>query len=263
MMLDVSGRRVLVTGAASGIGRALAEALAARGATVVVADVDGEGAARVAATIGNGATAIATDLGAAGAAAALVAEAGRNGPLGLVCSNAGMGRNRRLLKETDEAAADRLFAVNFRAGLALARAYAASLAEGERGRILFTASENSLSVPAAVRGAGLGLYAATKHALLIAAEWLRDEATSLDVHVLLPGPVYTPLIAAAVPDPSKAPPGLHLISAERCAELALRGLELGLFYIPTHAHIAEDMEERRRGVAAAIEALGLGDGGKP
>lgn len=50
---DLSGRRALVTGAASGIGEACARALAARGATVVVADRDAEGANRVAAEIGG------------------------------------------------------------------------------------------------------------------------------------------------------------------------------------------------------------------
>ncbi len=53
------------------------------------------------------------------------------------------------------------------------------------------ASENSLNAPSAVKGAGLGLYAATKHGVLIMAEWLRDElaAAPLYLHVLLPGAV--------------------------------------------------------------------------
>jgi len=79
----------------------------------------------------------------------------------------------------------------------------------------------------------------------------------VDVHVLMPGAVYTALIAKHLPDPSKARPELNLIMPERCAEIALKGLDLGLFYIPTHAHLAADMQPRMQGVAEAVEALGL------
>jgi hypothetical protein len=77
------------------------------------------------------------------------------------------------------------------------------------------------------------------------------------LHVLMPGAVYTPLVARVLPDPSKAPPELGLIMPERCAELALRGMDLGLFYIPTHAHLIDDMRPRTEGVANALEALGV------
>jgi NAD(P)-dependent dehydrogenase (short-subunit alcohol dehydrogenase family) len=60
----------------------------------------------------------------------------------------------------------------------LAQAYAATLGEGARGRILFTASENSLSIPAAIKGRGLGAYAASKHALLAAAEWTKPPSST-------------------------------------------------------------------------------------
>ena len=48
-----------------------------------------------------------------------------------------------------------------------------------------------------------------------------------------------------------------MITPERCAELALRGMDLGLFYIPTHAHIADDMRPRTEGVLDSLKALGL------
>lgn len=256
-MIDYRGARVLVTGGASGIGRALAEALAARGAHVIVADVQADLAKSVAASIKG--EALTCDLSDPAAPERLIEASSRNGPLALVCSNAGMGRNRRVLKEKYDEEVERVLAVNFISGLRLAQAYAASLAD-TRGRIMFTASENALSVPAAVKGFGLGIYAASKHALLAAAEWLRDETDQLDVHVLLPGPVYTPLVAHALPDPAQAPPGLHLISPEKCAEIALRGMDLGLFYVPTHAHISDDMAPRAAAIAGATRALGLRNG---
>jgi NAD(P)-dependent dehydrogenase (short-subunit alcohol dehydrogenase family) len=252
-MIDYAGARVLVTGAASGIGKALAEALSARGAQMVLADVDAEGLAPVAHALQ--AEAIVCDLSDIAEASRLVEAARSHGPLSLVCSNAGIGRNKRLLKETDADMA-RVMNVNFFAGLALARAYATTL-NGGRGRIMFTASENSLSMPVAVRGFGLGAYAASKHALLAAAEWLRSETDMMDVHVLLPGPVYTPLVAKNLPDRSQAPPGLRLLDPEECAQIALRGIDLGLLYIPTHAHLAQDMKPRAEAINHAIAALNL------
>jgi hypothetical protein len=73
----------------------------------------------------------------------------------------------------------------------------------------------------------------------------------------MPGGVYTPLIARNVPDPTDLPAELAVIMPERCAEIALKGLDLGLFYIPTHKHIADDMRPRTEGVAASLKALGL------
>jgi hypothetical protein len=76
---------------------------------------------------------------------------------------------------------------------------------------------------------------------------------------LLPGAVYTAIIESVEPDRSKLPPELKVITSERCAELALRGVDLGLFYIPTHAHILDDMQSRTSGIAHSLAALGLSD----
>jgi len=264
-MIDYTDKTALITGAGSGIGRALAQALAARGANVIVADINTDGAHETAARIGPRAIALHTDLADPAAPAALIAASLSIHPtLDLVCSNAGIGRNKRLLKEPLDETATRLFNVNYFAALRLAQAYLPALrASNTTGRMLLTASENSLSVPSAVRGAGLGLYAATKHALLITAEWLRDELAAanakLHLHVLLPGGVYTPLISAAIPDPAKAPSELGLIMPERCAELALAGLDANLFYIPTHAHLPADMRPRLAAIESALTTLNLAE----
>jgi NAD(P)-dependent dehydrogenase (short-subunit alcohol dehydrogenase family) len=260
-MISYDGQTVLVTGGASGIGAALAAGLAGRGARVVVADRNLAGAEAVAAQIGGGAVALACDLTDPAVPEALVGEVyGRFGRLDLICSNAGAGKNKRMLKEPFDEAAMALFQVNLFAGIRLAQAYVPRLeAQGARGRMMLTGSENSLSVPDAVKGFAMGVYGATKHGLLIMAEWLREEtrARPLDLHVLLPGGVYTPLVSGGLPDFDSLPPEMNMISPDRCAELALRGMDLGLFYIPTHAHIADDMQPRTQGVVDSLRALGL------
>jgi NAD(P)-dependent dehydrogenase (short-subunit alcohol dehydrogenase family) len=260
-MIDYQDKVALVTGAGSGIGKALATALAERGARVILADVDGASVDEAARQIGGDATAIVCDLAEPQAPSRLVEQShSLHGRLDLICSNAGMGRNRRLIKEEKDAAVDRLFAVNLFAGLEIAQAYVRLIeVSGERGRLMLTGSENSLSVPTMVRNSRLGLYGATKHGLLIIAEWLKEELaeTPIDLHILLPGAVYTPMVARVLPDPDKAPPGLGLIMPERCAELALRGMDLELFYVPTHAHLIDDMQPRLQGISAALKALDL------
>lgn len=260
--IDYRDQVALVTGGASGIGRALAIALARRGGRIALADRDVAGMAQTASACAGGAICLACDLADPAAPENLVAQTyGALGRLDFLVSNAGIGRNKRLLREPLTGDETTLFAVNFWAALRLAQAYVPRLeAAGMRGRMMITASENALSVPAGVRGAGLGLYAASKHAVLIMAEWLRDETAQkpLDLHVLLPGGVFTPLIAGAIPDITLAPPELNIILPETCAERALRGVDLGLFYIPTQAHLAADMRARSEGIAASLAALGLG-----
>jgi NAD(P)-dependent dehydrogenase (short-subunit alcohol dehydrogenase family) len=263
-MIDFKDKLVLVTGAASGIGAALATALAKRGAQLVCADRDSAGVARMADQIGGGARALECDLADPAAAAKLIDDVyDMAGRLDLVCSNAGIGYRGKLAKQDfDDEAVSRLFEINFLAALRIARAYAEHLQQsGAHGRLMVTASENSLSVPSAVRTRRMALYGASKHALLVAMEWMRIEqaqAGDMDLHVLMPGAVYTPLIAAGLPDPTQAPPELELIMPDQCAEIALRGMDLGLFYIPTQAHLLEDMQPRLQEVESALKALGIG-----
>ena len=260
-MIDYKGTTALVPGAASGIGAALAQSLAQRGARVVCADLNHEAAAGVAAAIGNNSLAMACDLADPEGAQALLNQAWEQaGGLDLVCANAGIGFSQSLADTQFDTSISNLFEVNFFAAMKLAQAYTGRVQQaGRRGRFMVTASENSLSVPSAVSGGRMAFYGATKHALLVAMEWLRIEQAEgpLELHVLMPGAVYTPLVSSVLPDPSLAPPALELIMPEECAERALRGMDLGLFYIPTQAHLLHDMEPRRQAVADALEQLGI------
>ena len=150
-MVNYTDATVLVTGAASGIGAALAMQLGERGARVICADRDSEGLADTVAGIGGGATAITSDLSDPGAAAALIEQSfALSNRLDLVCSNAGLGRAGSVLDEDmDNApAVTRLFEVNFFAGLKIAQAYGRRLADdGQRGRLMVTAFKTRLVCP--------------------------------------------------------------------------------------------------------------------
>ena len=265
-MIDFAGQVALVTGAASGIGRALAQGLAVRGALVIAADIDANGAAQTA-HMTNG-QALQVDLSLPNAATGLVERAyALAGRIDFIASNAGMSSGpgpKRLLKvDIDAPSVAQMLEVNMLAMVRLAQAWVPRLeADGRRGRLMVTGSENSLSVPDAVKTFGLGLYGASKHGVLVLAEWLRSEMAGggkpLDVHILLPGGVYTGMTADSLgSDPAKWPAAMAIITPERCAEIALAGLDAGLFWIPTHRHLADDMAARHDGIAAAVRVLGL------
>jgi 3-oxoacyl-[acyl-carrier protein] reductase len=98
--------------------------------------------------------------------------------------------------------------------------------------------------------------------VLVLAEWLRGECIGgnkpLDVSILLPGGVYTGMTADGLgPDPDKWPAAMGIIRPEVAAAIALNGLDEGLFYIPTHRHLGDDIEPRYRGIKDAISRLGL------
>ena len=65
------------------------------------------------------------------------------------------------------------------------------------------------------------------------------------------------LVARSLPDPSMAPAELEMITLEQCAEIALKGMDLDLFYIPTKAHLLDDMQPRVRDIEASLNALGI------
>ena len=257
-----SGRRALVTGGGSGIGRSLALELADRGCAVAIADLDVEAARRVAAEIGPRARAFACDVARHDEVEALAAavEAAFGAPVDLVFANAGVMLGRPVLKAT-VAEVDWVMGVNFRGSWSTLSVFARRMiASGTDGWLCLTASEHALGM----QHAGAGLYTASKHALLGMADVLRAELPpAIGISVFCPGLVSTglPLTQRLAPVPSD--PAREDFAKEvqsrgmdprEAASACLDGVGRGDFLIVTHAISARAAEARARDVAGAFAA---------
>jgi 2-hydroxycyclohexanecarboxyl-CoA dehydrogenase len=190
-----SGRVAIVTGAASGIGRATAVAMAAEGATVVVADIDAVGAEKVAAAIrtaGGQASAHTVDVTDAAAARLVVADTLKDHhKLDILVSNAGWDRAQPFI-QTDEAFWDRVIAVNYRGHLAMTHAALPAMIESGFGRIVTVASDAGR-----VGSTGEVVYSGAKGAVIAFTKGLAREVARHGIHVncVAPGLTDTPLLA--------------------------------------------------------------------
>jgi 3-oxoacyl-[acyl-carrier protein] reductase len=121
--MRLKGKRALVTGAASGFGRAIAETYVRAGAKVALVDINGDAAESAAASIGERTLPIGCDV-ADGAAVKNAVETCLKtlGGLEIVVNNAGVSHRNRPMLEVDEAEFDRIFAVNVKAIYHMAQA---------------------------------------------------------------------------------------------------------------------------------------------
>jgi len=192
--MELADKVVVVTGGASGIGKALCERFGAEGAaSVVVADLDDRGAAEVAEGLvasGTRSRAIRCDVTDEGQVVALIemTEA-ETGPIDLFCSNAGIAIPGGV--EVPDGDWERIWAVNVMAHVYAARALVPLMAARGGGYLLATASAAGL-----LTNLGSAPYSVTKHAAVALAEWLSitHAADGVKVSCLCPQGVRTPLL---------------------------------------------------------------------
>ncbi len=204
----MTARRALVTGGGAGIGAAIAYALAADGAAVTVADIDGEAAASVAREVGGQPLAI--DVSDPSAVAETVKSLP---PFAILVNNAGIDQHA-FFTATTPAEWQRLIAVNLVSVLACTHAVLPGMQAAGWGRIVTVASE------AGRRGSkGGAVYAAAKGGAIAFAKSIAIENARYGItsNIVCPGPIATALLAAAV-----ATGGERLLTAMTGATLAGR-----------------------------------------
>jgi NAD(P)-dependent dehydrogenase (short-subunit alcohol dehydrogenase family) len=189
--VDIKQKVIVVTGGASGIGKALCERFAAEGASgVVVADLDGEGAEQVASAIGAVALGVRVDVSSEPDMQKLVRTASeRFGRIDIFCSNAG------IIKRADEDASNaewqRHWDVNVMAHVYAARAALPQMIARGEGYFVHTASAAGL-----LSQVNAAPYSVTKHAAVGFAEWLSIAHGDKGIRVscLCPQGVLTPML---------------------------------------------------------------------
>jgi NAD(P)-dependent dehydrogenase (short-subunit alcohol dehydrogenase family) len=235
--VNVEDAVIVVTGAGSGIGAALARRFAGDGAAaVVVADRNAEAASAVAAEIGGGAETV--DVTDADAVAGLVARTEQaHGRIDLFCSNAGIATGTGIDGPDEEW---RLaYEVHVMAHVYAARAVLPGMLARGRGYLLNTASAAGL-----LTAPGDAAYSASKHAAVGLAEWLAVEygGRGIGVSVLCPQGVSTPLLmdpltAGNASARAVAAAGT-IVTPEEVADAVVSGLAAERFLILPHPEVA-------------------------
>lgn len=199
----LNSRTALVTGAASGIGRAIALAYARAGAKVVVSDLDAAGGERTVAMVreaGGDAIFVATDVASPEANQALVARAvSHYGALHVACNNAGIGGDLAPTADYPIEAWQKVIAVNLSGVFYGMRAQIPALLAAGGGAIV-----NVASILGAVGFANAPAYTAAKHGVLglTKAAALEYGAQGLRINAVGPAFIHTPMIERLEEDPA-------------------------------------------------------------
>ena len=200
---SINGRVAVVTGAASGMGRATAHLFSDEGASVAVCDRDSEGVNEVVNEItdaGGVASGYVVDLDDAAVIDDFISQVrGDLGPVDILVNNAGVSHRGNLDSENFEDIWEMTFSVNLDAQMRLIRSCLSDLKRNEDGRILNIPSTERLG-----RSAGISPYTASKHGVVGLTKALAVELGPMGVTVnaVCPGPIHTGM-TQYIPDEDK------------------------------------------------------------
>jgi NAD(P)-dependent dehydrogenase (short-subunit alcohol dehydrogenase family) len=270
--VDVLTRKVaVITGAAKGLGLALATVLAGEGMRIVLADVDETGLERAVDQFRGGGTevlGVPTDVADADAIGRLRDAAfERFETVHVLCNNAGLPGGWSVSEPVDMARWERVFGVNFYGALHGVNAFLPRMLEQGEGHIVNTASRGGLlPLP------DLGAYVPSKFALVAYSEMLQAELARRDprikVTVLTPSGLRTPMLINAnaaferrpVKDPAEVEfrRALYANAVEPMdfARLAVRAIKADALYVNSHRLTLELARERLDRMAADTEKIG-------
>ena len=265
-MEQLEGRVAVITGGGSGIGEGLARACHAAGMRIVLGDVEEEQAARVA----NDAIGVRADVSSRESLEELAARAYEAfDAVHLLCNNAGVLTSSPLV-ETPEADWEWTLGVNLMGPVHGVRAFVPRMREqpGDEAHIVNTAS---VAGTFAIEGMPIGVYTASKYAVVGYSEMLRLELApdGIGVSVLCPGGVATRIQEAGRNRPDalggpveQAPEDLAgrenrppAMEPREVGERVLDGVRANRLYIFTHADQRGPVEERYHDMMAAYDAI--------
>ena len=234
--MKIAGKIVVVTGAASGIGRALAKRFAAEGAALVVS-ADRDAAGSQASAVETGGAAFTTDVAHEADSRALIEGVELNhGPIDLFISNAGIGIAGGA--EASDESWQKIWDINVMAHVWAARHMVPRMVARGGGYMMSTASAAGL-----LSQIGSAPYAVTKHAAVALAEWLAitHGDDGIKVSVLCPQAVRTAMTAAN-PDGVASIDGM--MEPDEVAEACIKAIEAETFLILPHPEVLDYMRRK-------------------
>ena len=235
--MKVEDQIIVVTGAASGIGRALVRRFAAEGAKAVVSvDLNGEGAEATAAEVGG--LGLKADVSVESDIAEIIETTeSRVGPIDLFCSNAGIGMGMDL--DSPNVEWQMSWDVNVMSHVYAARHLVPRMISRGGGYFMNTSSAAGL-----LNQIGGAAYGVSKHAAVGFGEWLAltHQHQGIRVSMLCPQAVRTPMVGDTVA--SAAAAGDGLMEPERLTDFVIEGLAEERFLILPHPEVLDYMRRK-------------------
>jgi NAD(P)-dependent dehydrogenase (short-subunit alcohol dehydrogenase family) len=239
MKMHLKGKIIVVTGAGSGIGKALVERFIAEGAKAVVAvDINSENVQK---TVDEfGCVGMSADVAKEDDVKRIIDDTEKTiGPIDLFCSNAGVGAGAS--EQSANAEWQLSWDVNVMSHVYAARHLVPLMAERGEGYLLNTASAAGL-----LNQIGGAAYGVTKHAAVGLAEWLALTYAhqGIKVSVLCPQAVRTAMTANSDDKGTQAASGDGMMEPEELADIVVEHLEREAFLILTHEEVKTYMQRK-------------------